>query len=65
VRCWKRKDIKDPNHEKVATTSMRLDRKRVVSQLTPLELAFIYARTELEKLISLAMYSTRSASTRA
>jgi len=35
-------DEKDPNHDEVVTMSMRLDRERVVSQLTILELASIY-----------------------
>ena len=39
--------------------SMRLDGERVVSQLTLLELASMYARAELGKPISPAMYSIR------
>jgi predicted nucleic acid-binding protein len=42
-------DEKDPNHDKVITMSMQLDRDRAVSQLTLLELASIYARADLEK----------------
>ena len=52
-------DEKDPKHDKVAAMSMQLDEERVVSQLTLLELASIYARAELEKPIPLAMYSIK------
>ncbi|MCL7391500.1 MAG: PIN domain-containing protein [Thaumarchaeota archaeon] len=52
-------DEKDPYHDKVVNTSMQLDRERIVSQLTLLELASIYARAELEKPIPLAMYSIK------
>jgi len=52
-------DEKDPNHDKVMTISMQLDKERIVSQLTLLELASIYARAELEKPIPLAMYSIK------
>ncbi|MCF3652994.1 MAG: type II toxin-antitoxin system VapC family toxin [Aigarchaeota archaeon] len=52
-------DEKDPNHDKVVAMSMQLDGGRVVSQLTLLELASIYARAELEKPIPLAMYSIK------
>jgi len=52
-------DEEDPNHDKVVTISMQLDGERVVSQLTLLELASIYARAELEKPIPLAMYSIK------
>ncbi len=52
-------DEKDPNYDKVVAMSMQLDRERVVSQLTLLELASIYARAELEKPIPLAMYSIK------
>jgi predicted nucleic acid-binding protein len=52
-------DEKDPYHDKVVNTSMQLDRERIVSQLTLLEPASIYARAELEKPIPLAMYSIK------
>jgi len=52
-------DEKDPNHDKVVAMFMQLDGERVVSQLTLLELASIYARVELEKPIPLAMYSIK------
>ena len=52
-------DGKDPNYDKVVAMSMQLDRERVVSQLTLLELASIYARAELEKPIPLALYSIK------
>jgi len=52
-------DEKDPNHDKVVAMSMQLEEERIVSQLTLLELASIYARAELEKPIPLAMYSIK------
>ena len=52
-------DEKDPSYDKVVAMSMQLDREKVVSQLTLLELASIYARAELEKPIPLAMYSIK------
>ena len=52
-------DEKDPNYDKVVAMSMQLDRERVVSQLTLLELASICARAELEKPIPLALYSIK------
>jgi hypothetical protein len=39
---------------------MQLEKERVVSQLTLLELASIYARAEFDKPISLAIYSIES-----
>lgn len=53
-------DEKDPNHDKVVVMSMQLEKERVVSQLTLLELASIYARAEFEKPIPLAIYSIKS-----
>jgi predicted nucleic acid-binding protein len=53
-------DEKDPNHDKVVVMSMQLEKERVVSQLTLLELASIYARAEFEKPIPLAMYSIKN-----
>lgn len=53
-------DEKDPNHDKVVVMSMQLEKERVVSQLTLLELASIYARAEFDKPISLAIYSIES-----
>jgi predicted nucleic acid-binding protein len=52
-------DEKDPNHDKVVAMFKRLDRERVVSQLTLLELSSIYARAELERPISLAISSIK------
>jgi len=50
-------DERGPNHVRVLT--MQLDGERVVSQLTLLELASIYARAGFEKPVPLAMYSIK------
>jgi predicted nucleic acid-binding protein len=52
-------DEKDPNHDKVVAMFKQLDRERVVSQLTLLELSSIYARAELERPIPLAISSIK------
>jgi predicted nucleic acid-binding protein len=52
-------DEKDPNHDKVVAMFKQLERERVVSQLTLLELSSIYARAELERPIPLAISSIK------
>ncbi len=50
-------DEKDPDHDKVL--AMHLGGERVVSRLTLLELASVYARAGFEKPVALAMYSVK------
>jgi len=52
-------DEKDPNRDEVIAFSKRLDEDKIVSQLTVVELASVYARAELKKPVPLAIYSIK------
>jgi predicted nucleic acid-binding protein len=54
-------DESDPNHSKAQNLLDKLEDKRIVSKLTQVELASVYARADLKDPLALAIYSIKTA----